>query len=84
MALLNLLFGLWVDKLPFSDKAKSLASWAAILTFFLPIGLALKGASEADPNFPPIGLVGILAFLYMAVFLVIGGLKLRKETSVHF
>ena len=40
MALLNLIFGLYIDRITLSQRWKKIGSIAALLTFFLPIGLA--------------------------------------------
>ncbi len=79
MGLLNLMVGIIIDRLGLSDKTKSFLSWAAVLTIFLPIGLFLKGAFGAPKDFPPIGLIGIIAFVAMAILLFIGGVKIKKE-----
>ena len=78
MALLNLIVGLAIDKINLSDKLKRVCSYAAILTVFLPIGLALKGAAGAPANFPPIGLIGILAFFTTAALLLMGSVKIQR------
>ncbi len=78
MALLNLIFGLYVDRIALSDRWKRIGSVACLFTFFLPIGLAMKGAAGAPANFPPIGIIGILGFLTTAVVMATGALRLKR------
>ena len=76
MALLNLIFGLAIDRLELSDRFKRIGSIGALLAFVLPLSLFLKGAFGAPDDFPPIGLIGILGFLVAAITLGVGALRL--------
>lgn len=78
MALLNLIYALWIDKLNIGEKLKRTGSIAITLTYLLPIGLFAKGVAGAPANFPPIGLIGILGFLIGAGILALGSLKTKE------
>jgi len=77
IALFNLVVGSLVDRLGLADRSKRLCSITAIVGFVLPFGLALKGASGAPSNFPPIGLIGVFGLLTSVCFLLVGALRMR-------
>ena len=81
MAMLNLIVGVTVDRLALSDKLKRITSILAVLTIFLPIGLALKGAFGAPANFPPVGMLGVLGFVGAAVLVFIGAVKIPAKAA---
>jgi hypothetical protein len=70
MAMINLIVGLLIDRWLANDTAKKIASYSAMATFVLPIGLALKGFAGAPADYPPIGMVGVVGFLVMAFTLI--------------
>ncbi|TGK15735.1 hypothetical protein EHO61_14265 [Leptospira fluminis] len=78
IAMYNMLVGLWIDKVVLSDRAKSIASWAAVAGLLLPVGLAAKGAAGAPANFPPVGLPGILGMFISILLLLIGAIRMKK------
>ncbi|TGK10080.1 hypothetical protein EHO60_12080 [Leptospira fletcheri] len=78
IAMYNMLVGLWIDKVALSDRAKSIASWAAVAGLLLPVGLAAKGAVGAPVNFPPVGLPGILGMFISILMLLIGAIRMKK------
>jgi hypothetical protein len=69
LALLNLSVGLLVDRLALGDAWKRACSWLAVAAFIMPLGLAAKGAA---PDFPPIGMIGVVGFVGAALLLAIG------------
>ncbi|EMY76976.1 hypothetical protein LEP1GSC060_3321 [Leptospira weilii serovar Ranarum str. ICFT] len=79
IAMYNMVVGLWIDKVVLSDRAKLIASWAAVCGLLLPIGLAMKGAAGAPANFPPVGLPGILGMFTSIVLLLIGALRIQRK-----
>ena len=81
MALLNLIFALYIDRIGLSNLWKKIGSIAALLTFFLPIGLAAKGAAGAPADFPPIGIVGIVGFFVAAGVLAAGAFTMKREAT---
>lgn len=78
-ALYNLIYSLIIDKLVLSNRSKLIGSLSAMTAFFLPLGLLGKGLAGADPNFPPIGMIGILGFIISVVFILVGSKKMKKE-----
>lgn len=72
VAILNLVVALVVDRLALSDGQKRACSWLTVGAFVLPIGLAAKGAAGAASTFPPIGMIGVLAFLGAVILLAMG------------
>ena len=81
MAMLNLIFGLYVDRLTLSALWKKIGSIGALLAFFLPIGLAAQGAAGAPANFPPIGMIGVLGFFAATITLTVGALKFKTQAT---
>jgi hypothetical protein len=81
ISLFNLIIGSFIDRLALSDRSKRICSIAAIFGLMLPIGLVLKGASGADPNFPPVGMIGVIGLLTAASFTLIGAVKIKDNNS---
>ena len=81
IALFNLLVGSIVDRLGLTDRSKRLCSITAIVGLVLPVGLALKGASGAPSNFPPIGLIGVVGLFAAVGFLLVGALRMRSVAN---
>ncbi|EMJ97596.1 hypothetical protein [Leptospira alstonii] len=79
IAMYNMVVGLWIDKVVLSNRAKSIASWAAVCGLLLPIGLAMKGAAGAPANFPPVGLPGIFGMFVSIILLLIGALRIKRN-----
>lgn len=78
IAMFNIIVGLAIDKLALSDRAKKIASWAAVCGILLPLGLAAKGAAGAPANFPPVGLPGILGMFIAILVCLVGAIKMRR------
>ena len=78
LALLNLSIGLLVDRLVLGDVWKRACSWLAVAAFVLPLGLAAKGAANATPDFPPIGMVGVVGFVGATLLLAIGAWRIKQ------
>jgi len=76
-ALMNLIVGLLIDRLALSDGLKRTCSWLAVAAFILPLALAAKGATGAQPNFPPFGILGALAFIGVMALLAMGAWRTR-------
>lgn len=77
IAFLNLFIGILMTRLSLSDLLKKVCSIAAILSVFLPIALAAKGAAGAPDDFPHFGIIGILGFLIAVGIAIYGALKLK-------
>jgi hypothetical protein len=80
IAMYNMIIGLWIDRVALSNRMKTVASWAAVFGLLLPIGLAAKGAAGAPPDFPPLGLPGILGMLISIVLMLIGAIRMQRST----
>ncbi|MBM3804816.1 MAG: hypothetical protein FJW26_21210 [Acidimicrobiia bacterium] len=78
IALFNFIVGFLIDRLPLSPSWRRVCPVAAVVGLVLPIGLALKGASGAAENFPPVGL-GIAGMRTAAVLLLVGAVGLRTD-----
>lgn len=74
-ALYNIIVGLLLGQLVLSDKWKRVCSVLAILAFFMPIGLILRGVTGGAMTFAPVALAGALCFLASAVIIIIGALS---------
>jgi hypothetical protein len=72
ISLLNLIVGVLLDRLSLSDGLKRACSWLTVLAFVLPLGLAAKGAAGAPSDFPPVGIIGALAFVGAVLLLIAG------------
>lgn len=75
----NIIVGLVIDKLALTDRARKIASWAAIAGLLLPLGLAAKGAAGAPPDFPPVGMPGILGMFVSLAILLVGAFRMKRE-----
>lgn len=74
LSLYNLIIGMSISRLGLSEGLKRALSWLAAGTFVMPIGLVLKGATDAA-MFGSVGLVGALCFLSSAVLVFLGAMK---------
>lgn len=79
MGFFNLFVGLILANLSLSDGLKKVCSYGAMLSIFLPIGLAAQGFAGAPENFPPIGLIGIIGIAVALIILIIGSFKTAQE-----
>jgi hypothetical protein len=77
ISLFNLIVGSFVDRLALSDRLKRICSVLAMLGLVLPVGLALKGASGAAADFPPIGMIGAVGLLTAAGLVLVGAVKMK-------
>lgn len=75
MAFYNLIFGLMVDSLALSGKAKRAGSIIAACSLLLPVGLGLRGMTDGSMAFAPISLVGGVLFIASSVFILIGAIR---------
>ena len=75
----NLFIGLLVDRMVLSISLKKACSVLALFSYFLPIGLVLKGAAGAPSDFPPIGMIGVFAVLATIVIMLIGALRIQRS-----
>jgi len=82
-ALYNLIYSQIIDKLALSNRSKMIGSLTAMTAFFLPLGLLGKGLAGADPNFPPIGMLGILGFIASVIFILVGSKNIGKEEKIE-
>jgi hypothetical protein len=74
-AFYNLIVGLLVDRLRFSDGMKRATSLLAAFALLMSIGLLLRGVDGGGMTFAPVGLLGGLVFIISAVFVLVGALK---------
>lgn len=79
MGFFNLFVGLILGNLALSEGMKKVGSYGAMLSIFLPIGLAAKGFAGAPDDFPPIGLIGIIGIAVAMIILIIGSFKTAQE-----
>jgi len=79
ISFLNLFIGLLLDRVPLSSRLRTSCTILALLAFFLPIGLAAKGAAGAPVDFPPIGMIGVLGLLGSVIIMLVGVLRLRRS-----
>lgn len=79
MGFFNLFVGLILANLNLSDGLKKACSYGAMLSIFLPIGLATQGFAGAPEDFPPIGLIGIIGIAVALIILIIGSFKTAQE-----
>lgn len=82
-ALYNLIYALIVDKLALTDRSKMIGSLSAMTAFFLPLGLLGKGLAGADPNFPPIGMLGIIGFIVSVIFILVGSKNMNNKEKTE-
>jgi hypothetical protein len=75
----NLFIGLLVDRMVLSNGLKKACSILTLFAYFLPVGLALKGAAGAPSNFPPIGMIGVFAVLATITIMLIGALRIQRS-----
>lgn len=76
LAMLNMVIGLIIDQWFSSEKLKKICSYSAMLSLVLPIGLASKGAAGAAANFPPFGMIGVIALFVTLICLLLGYRKI--------
>ena len=74
----NIFVGLLLNNLTLSEKQKKIASYAAMLAIFLPLGLFIKGLMGASDDAPPIGIIGILGMVVALVILIYGAFKTKQ------
>jgi hypothetical protein len=74
-AFYNLIIGLLVDRLRFSDGMKRATSLLAAFALLMSIGLLLRGLDGGGITFAPVGLLGGLLFIVSAVFVLVGAIK---------
>jgi hypothetical protein len=74
----NLFIGLLLDRVPLSTRVRTTCTILALLAFFLPIGLAAKGAAGAPADFPPIGLIGVLGLLGSVIIMLVGVVRVQR------
>lgn len=77
MCFFNLFVGLILNHLTLSERMKKICSYTAMGSIILPIGLAIKGATGASDDVPPIGLIGIICITIALVILIIGSFKTK-------
>lgn len=74
-ALLNIVFGLLLLKLPFPETTRKWVSWLALAGLLMPIGIFLKVALGLPPV---LVVVGALSILVASLWLGIATMKLRS------
>jgi hypothetical protein len=74
LCLYNLFFGLIIDRMSFSNKIKKFGSSMAACSLILPISLLAKAFEGAPADFPPIGILGAIAFV-VSICLLLSGIK---------
>lgn len=79
IAMYNLIVGLLVDRWFDNPHLKKTCSISAALGLILPIGLAAKGVSGADPNFVPFGIIGAFGLLISFISILITNKKGEKK-----
>ena len=77
LALYNLLVGVLLGRLVLSDQWKKWCSALAMLSFFMPLGLILRGLTNGAMTFAPVAMFGILCFLASAAILIKGALGMK-------
>jgi hypothetical protein len=70
----NLFFGLIIDRMSFSDKIKKFGSYMAACSLILPISLLARAFAGAPADFPPIGILGAIAFV-VSICILLSGIK---------
>ena len=70
----NLFFGLIIDRMSFSDKIKKFGSYMAACALILPISLLARAFAGAPTDFPPIGILGAIAFV-VSICILLSGVK---------
>lgn len=79
IAFFNLFIGLLVDRMALSNGLKKACSTLTLFAYFLPFGLALKGACGAPANFPPVGMIGVFAVLSVIIIMLIGAIRMERK-----
>ena len=74
-ALLNIVFGFLLLKLPFPETIRKWVSWLALAGLLMPIGIFLKVALGLPPV---LVVVGALSILVASLWLGIATMKLRS------
>lgn len=74
-AFYNLIIGMIVDRLRFSDRMKRATSILAALALVMSLGLLLRGITDGAMTFAPVSLLGGTFFIASAVFILIGSIK---------
>jgi hypothetical protein len=74
LCLYNLFFGLIIDRISFPNKIKKFGSYMAACSLILPISLLAKAFAGAPADFPPIGILGAIAFV-VSICLLLSGIK---------
>jgi len=72
IALYNLIIGSLLGNLTLTDGVKKWCSTLAVLSFIMPIGLALRGLTDGAMTFAPVVLLGSLCFLASVVMVMKG------------
>jgi hypothetical protein len=74
----NIFVGLLLSNLNLSEKLKKIASYAAMLAIFLPLGLFIKGLMGASEDAPPLGIIGILGMVVALIILIYGAFRTKQ------
>lgn len=81
LAMYNLIFAALIGKVVLPDRSRRIASRAAALGMFMPIGLALRGMADASMIFAPVTMIGAIGFMVSAGFLLAGSRGLVDKSA---
>lgn len=76
MAFYNVFASLLLANISLSNRLRSTASYAAMATVFLPVGLAIHGITGEQS---PVGMIGILGAALSVAIMIYGSWKTRSE-----
>jgi len=74
-AFYNLIAGMLIDRLQYSDRMKRATSLITAGVFIMTIGLFLRGLDNGGMTFAPLGLLGGLFFIASALLVLVGAIK---------
>ncbi len=77
-AMYNMIIGVMVDRLALSDLGKKWLSRLSILSLIMPVGLILRGMTDASMMFAPVVLIGAIFFIASAGVMLKGALGLKE------
>ena len=72
LAMYNLIFALLINQVVLTDRSRKIASWAAVLSLVMPVGMVLRGLTDGAMTFAPVAMIGVLGFFVSAGFLLAG------------
>lgn len=81
LAMYNLIFAALIGRVALTDKSRRIASRAAALGMFMPVGLMLRGLADASMMFAPMTMIGVIGFMVSAGYLLAGSRRLKNPRT---